>query len=1488
MALWTPNNIINEKWLKKGHWNLDGSGLVEQMNDLSGNGRHYIQPDATKRPAVNANGDLDTTGAKFLYNSDPVCAALSATTGVMVFMVVQFTDTSAGIAYIEQSDPVTNFRYTHHYWEQNYLKTWIIGGASSTDYGVNRATVSGYTPANHKYVHSIIDNVRDVVGRTSGIHARAFDYPAPSGAMDADVSVIGGYKVSTWVNSSKAMLMSELLVVKYDPDLIPIIEGYLHHEHGLTARLPADHPYKTTPPEGPDYPTLTAPLPKLSSTVNNANVSTLWEPLELGPDLWFDAGAPNTLVLDGAMVLRWYDKINLEVYGAPAGGEGSIVSPTYVTGAEDSLNVVNYYERRANLKLHNASEILGNTDGFSVYVLANKSMREYPLLQIGTLFQLSFHSTSNVLLYAQGETSALQSLRTEGWTAGAGMANYVTGETYTSTDGKITERTIGTTTHTPATPALVVNDIYIGGDGVQWDTWRGDISDILVFRRILSQEEEDQLFGYLMWKKGANAKLPLDHPYYDAPPESTPPAPDNFIDVDLLPATPAINSLVINEAPHKESFLLQSETADSSVDFVDSSEHNIAIYPSGSVSHSTESAKFGASSIKFPESGHPSLRTEPHPGIVLGAGDWTIDFWIRIPSPGQLSRTIFQIDRGTEGTKARLATGGDYPYRLIWWQDGDNAISSLRLGYWNHIAIVKLGGVIQLYRDGGINGYHGPFPSLPVNNNQTYDGDELVIDPGLEIFIEEFRITPSARWMGPFTPATEPVEPPPRFLVAYNTPVPAVSGITINNAPRRTFSNCVPWRVQPFNGVDPIPSPYPSVTTETPLADTRAGGCAAVTDNKVYIIGGYPNSAGNEIPMPALVADINPDGTISSWSEVPGIATPRCKAEVFRTPNRLYVVGGGLSYGQNPTASVDYYNIRSDGTLEPIAHPSQSMNEARQGFGLVVTKNRVYAIGGAGTVAKTTVEYSDIGVSEELHPWAYGPPLPIALRFTTVVYTGTKVYVFGSAPILDTPDNIFDYTAYCYSADVLEYGVVGDWTYEWHHNNIYINLNVVQTKNFLCLLTSSYEAGVWASGFEGSLWTVRKWPISAGGIIDFTPEYTGIQFTPESWDSAFFITSSRLYQVGGYAALVSGGEGLVLVQNPQATNKVNSIPFTGGANNYDQYNYIDEVTPVVFSGELAPPKAHVHSYFGSWEFCNGNVEAPVPQLDAWATPLYFINAEVKTPIAQVDAYVHYTRFADTNIAAPAPEVSSYLWSGLMIYGAMEPFVMEAYSAYRSNDMDIAIRPLDAIMTGDNMYSEIKAGAVALTAEMFCGSGMAAELEEPTADIRAVVGQTGSINCRMAQVMVAIRGGPPPFFSAALQQMDMAATGDNDNVSGISLRLTPPSLVMAGESEIVASITAALAPARVDMEQLLRHQVGSIGASLRPVSAQISTLSYNAAHLDARLSAIRADMWAYRLSACAVEATTEYCSALMAGSNVGPGEELGAAGCDLAEDLVFGG
>ena len=293
---------------------------------------------------------------------------------------------------------------------------------------------------------------------------------------------------------------------------------------------------------------------------------------------------------------------------------------------------------------------------------------------------------------------------------------------------------------------------------------------------------------------------------------------------------------------------------------------------------------------------------------------------------------------------------------------------------------------------------------------------------------------------------------------------------------------------------------------------------AIVTKNRVYLLGGS-NDYG--IVSTVYTAPINEDGTLGTW--VTGVSLPVAVAyaQVVVTKNRVYLLGG---YTTSPVSTVYTAPINEDGTLgtwttgTPLPGPL-GYSQA------IVTKNRVYMLGGwddSGPLP--TVYTAPINEDGTLGTWTTSPSLPVALSDSQTIVTKNRVYLLGG--IISN----YEVVSTVYTAPINEDGTLGTWT---TGPSLLGSLGVSQaivTKNRV------YMLGGWDGGDTAST-TVYTAPINIDGTLGTWGEGTSL---PEPLDrSQAIVTENRVYLLGGY--------------NSDTVSTIYTAPFAGGSNDYSSY-----------------------------------------------------------------------------------------------------------------------------------------------------------------------------------------------------------------------------------------------------------------------------------------------------------------------------------------------
>jgi hypothetical protein len=121
--------------------------------------------------------------------------------------------------------------------------------------------------------------------------------------------------------------------------------------------------------------------------------------------------------------------------------------------------------------------------------------------------------------------------------------------------------------------------------------------------------------------------------------------------------------------------------------------------------------------------------------------------------------------------------------------------------------------------------------------------------------------------------------------------------------------------------------------------------CAAVVDNKIYVMSGQSSSPGNKGPDKGPLNQIY-DPETDTWTSGAPPPQPAHRSGAVATsgvsaPKRIYVIGGEVGF-MEATNINQVYDPQTD-----IWSTGASMPTARQGLGVAVVNDVIYAIGGS-------------------------------------------------------------------------------------------------------------------------------------------------------------------------------------------------------------------------------------------------------------------------------------------------------------------------------------------------------------------------------------------------------------------------------------------------------------------------------------------------------------------------------------------------------------
>jgi hypothetical protein len=211
---WTPADISTALWLDAADATTitESGGSISQWNDKSGNSRHAIQATSGNRPTV-LTGTLNSKNVIAFNGSSQWFSNISSYTGQCFIAVAQSSQSKsfAGLhsAVGAQSELILN--------------------ASGT--GVAGGTVNGTAGSSITFQQPFIW----VYQLSSPL--------ATTRTLGQEPTLLGATRA--WVG-----YCAELISISTSISVLTRqkVEGYLAHKWGLTANLPADHPYKVNAP----------------------------------------------------------------------------------------------------------------------------------------------------------------------------------------------------------------------------------------------------------------------------------------------------------------------------------------------------------------------------------------------------------------------------------------------------------------------------------------------------------------------------------------------------------------------------------------------------------------------------------------------------------------------------------------------------------------------------------------------------------------------------------------------------------------------------------------------------------------------------------------------------------------------------------------------------------------------------------------------------------------------------------------------------------------------------------------------------------------------------------------------------------------------------------------------------------------------------------------------------------------------------------------
>ena len=236
---WTPAEIDTALWLDAADESTitESSGRISQWSDKSGNGRNATQATGAQQPKITTAAQNSRSVVEF----DPVSSS---------FQRLSFSRlTNLGhVFFVARKNDIDYSQVMLTDGSANDLRSVSFGADTGSDFVVQQIAGSLSTATRNNW------HIAEV--RTDGTNASLGIDATRTTSADADVmssSDIGWYaNPSTLIVNQYSFRgqIGEIILstTALSDSTRQKVEGYLAHKWGLTANLPADHPYKTAIP----------------------------------------------------------------------------------------------------------------------------------------------------------------------------------------------------------------------------------------------------------------------------------------------------------------------------------------------------------------------------------------------------------------------------------------------------------------------------------------------------------------------------------------------------------------------------------------------------------------------------------------------------------------------------------------------------------------------------------------------------------------------------------------------------------------------------------------------------------------------------------------------------------------------------------------------------------------------------------------------------------------------------------------------------------------------------------------------------------------------------------------------------------------------------------------------------------------------------------------------------------------------------------------
>lgn len=252
--------------------------------------------------------------------------------------------------------------------------------------------------------------------------------------------------------------------------------------------------------------------------ISNLSPATLWTPAELSLLVWYDASESSSVTLNGSTVSAFND---LTATGHNLAQALAASQPTYQTASLNGLNTMSFDGGdflsgsgdpfyASDLTIFTVAKT-NNTTTFQMIIAKNAAPtnREFTF---GISNTNRIYSNINTTGAAGGDQNALS-------TNGIGTDWVIFGSVKSGVD--VTLSNNGDTNPFTYTVGTIFDGnaaLTLGRNPTIGFNWNGEIAETLIADGAVSSADRERIEGYLAWKWGLQANLPVSHPYKDAAP----------------------------------------------------------------------------------------------------------------------------------------------------------------------------------------------------------------------------------------------------------------------------------------------------------------------------------------------------------------------------------------------------------------------------------------------------------------------------------------------------------------------------------------------------------------------------------------------------------------------------------------------------------------------------------------------------------------------------------------------------------------------------------------------------------------------------------------------------------------------------------------------------------------------------------------------------------------------------------------------------------